>query len=32
MTGKGCLYIKTLADVDTKVLEKLIALGAKRRA
>ena len=24
-TGKGCLYIKRLADVDEKVLEKLIA-------
>jgi len=23
-TGKGCLYIKKLADVDTKVLEKVI--------
>ena len=23
-TGKGCLYIKTLADVDKKVLETLI--------
>lgn len=25
--GKGCLYIKKLADVDTGVLEKLIARG-----
>jgi hypothetical protein len=24
MTGKGCLYIKKLADVDQKVLETLI--------
>ncbi len=24
-TGKGCLYIKRLADVDVKVLEKIIA-------
>ena len=24
-TGKGCLYIKKLADVHTKVLEELIA-------
>lgn len=24
-TGKGCLYIKKLADVDIKILEKLIA-------
>ena len=23
-TGGGCLYIKTLSDVDTKVLEELI--------
>jgi hypothetical protein len=23
-TGKGCIYIKRLADVDTKVLEKMI--------
>ena len=23
-TGKGCLYVKTLADVDVKVLETLI--------
>lgn len=25
--GKSCLYIKRLADVDSKVLEKLIKLG-----
>ena len=24
-TGKGCLYIASLADIDTKVLEKLVA-------
>ncbi len=24
-TGKGCLYIRRLADVDLRVLEKLIA-------
>lgn len=24
-TGKGCLYIRKLSDVDTKVLEQLIA-------
>jgi hypothetical protein len=24
-TGKGCLYIKKLADVDQKVLERLVA-------
>lgn len=31
-TGKGCLYIKKLADVDLKVLETLIqkAFAAKR--
>ena len=31
-TGKGCLYIKTLADVDEKVLKDLMAkaLAAKR--
>jgi hypothetical protein len=23
-TGKGCLYIKTLKDVDTKVLKELV--------
>jgi hypothetical protein len=27
-TGVGCLYINKLADVDTKVLEKLIAVAA----
>ena len=31
-TGKGCLYIKKLSDVDQKVLETLVAksLAAKR--
>jgi hypothetical protein len=31
-TGKGCLYIKKLSDVDQKVLERLVAksLAAKR--
>jgi hypothetical protein len=31
-TGKGCLYIKKLADVDAKVLEALVskAVAAKR--
>ena len=28
-TGKGCLYIKRLSDVDVKVLEELIAKGVK---
>jgi hypothetical protein len=27
-TGKGCVYIKKLADVDQKVLESLIAKSA----
>ena len=30
-TGVGCLYINKLADVDTKVLEKLIATAAKNK-
>ena len=32
-TGKGCLYIKKLADVDQKLLEALVvrAVTAKRR-
>jgi len=32
-TGKGCLYIKKLTDVDQKVLEKMVvkAVAAKRR-
>ena len=31
-TGKGCLYIKKLADVDQKVLETLVvqSVNAKR--
>ncbi len=29
-TGKGCLYIKKLADVDLAVLEALIALSWER--
>lgn len=29
-TGKGCIYIKRLADVDLKVLEKLVAEGYAR--
>ena len=28
-TGGGCLYINKLADVDIKVLEKIIAAAAK---
>ncbi len=27
--GKGCLYIKTLADVDQKVLQKIINTSVK---
>ena len=30
-TGKGCLYIKKLADVDVKVLEKMIAFAVKAK-
>lgn len=31
-TGKGCLYIKTLTDVDQKILEKMVqkSVAAKR--
>lgn len=28
-TGKGCLYIKSLEDIDMKVLDKLIAQNVK---
>lgn len=28
-TGKGCLYIKRLSDVDPKVLEELVVKGVK---
>jgi Domain of unknown function (DU1801) len=31
-TGKGCLYIKKLADVDGKILETMIARAVARRA
>jgi Domain of unknown function (DU1801) len=31
-TGKGCLYIKKLSDVDLKVLAKLVASAAAARA
>jgi hypothetical protein len=30
-TGKGCLYIKKLADVDQKVLETLITKSVAAR-
>ena len=29
-TGKGCLYIKRLADIDTAVLQQLICEAAAR--
>ncbi len=29
--GGGCLYINKLADVNTKELEKIIKLAAKRK-
>jgi hypothetical protein len=29
-TGKGCLYINKLEDVDTKVLNKLITTSVKK--
>lgn len=28
-TGSGCLYINKLADVDTKILEKIVAIAVK---
>jgi|SRR5215204_4926476 len=30
-TGKGCLYIKRLSDVDEKVLEKVIKSACKKK-
>ena len=30
-TAKGCVYVKRMADVDTKVLEKLVAKSAAQR-
>jgi len=30
-TGKGCLYIKKLTDIDQKVLEKMIAASLKKK-
>ena len=29
--GKGCVYVKRLADVDLKVLERLVALSVAER-
>jgi hypothetical protein len=31
-TGKGCLYINKLADVDTDVLRELIALSVEQKS
>ena len=31
-TGKSCLYIKQLADIDMKLLEKLVVKGVKAMA
>jgi hypothetical protein len=30
-TGKGCLYIKRLSDVDVKVLEKMIKIALTKK-
>lgn len=30
-TGKGCLYINKLEDIDVKVLEKMIKASAKKK-
>jgi hypothetical protein len=30
-TGKGCLYIKKLSDIDTKVLEEMIKVSLKNK-
>ena len=30
-TGKGCLYIRKLEDVDAKVLAQLLSAGASRK-
>jgi hypothetical protein len=29
-TGKGCLYIKTLNDVDVKILKEMIGQSVKK--
>jgi hypothetical protein len=31
-TGKGCLYIKRLTDVDERVLEELVRDSAKHKS
>ncbi len=30
-TGKGCLYVNSLEEIDTKVLEEMIKLAVKRK-
>ena len=30
-TGKGCLYVKRLSDVDEKVLEKIIKAACVKK-
>ena len=30
-TGKGCLYIKKLEEIDIKVLKTMVDIGAKRK-
>lgn len=30
-TGKGCLYVKNMADIDAKVLKQMIAIAFKQR-
>lgn len=30
-TGKGCLYINTIEDIDTAILKKIIELACKRK-
>lgn len=30
-TGKGCLYVKRLAEIDVKVLEQIVAKAAAER-
>ena len=29
-TGKGCLYVKRLSDVDEKVLERVVSMACKK--
>jgi len=31
-TGKGCIYIKTLADINIDILKKMITLTVKQRS